>query len=657
MSVHRVLQRQLDRAGIEAVPPQWASFLERVDRTYRESEARAAAGDRLLAALSSEMRDRLDDVERRVDERVAAECVRSDLVFETVPTALLMIDRGGRVVSLNPAAERLFGDRHAVVDRTLEEIIVIEGADGTRGPMLTRAGLDDALRHGGLSRRDVRICLPVDGVDGSVLADTTVVPVSDDPDIAALVIVCDNAELARARERLDWQTSHDPMTGLANRALIVDRIEASLVRGRHAMEWPTVLVVDLDRFRSINDRHGHAAGDRALVLAAGRLERCVRGGDTVARIGTDEFAVLCDGPIDRPTTAAVVDRILRSLAEPFDVDGDHMCVTASVGVAHADAMVEDAEGLLREADHARRVAKQRGKNCWVEADADLRAAAMARAELEHHLREAIARHEMGVAYQPVQDAVTGELVGFEALARWVHPVLGDVRPNRFVPVAVDAGLIEDLGDRMLDLACRDVATWNRERKAAGLPPLVVHVNISGPELRSPALLGRLRSALRRHAVLPNWMILEITESMLVDDPDAAIERLRELRAGGIRVAIDDYGTGYSSLAYLRRHPVHMVKIDREFIADIASSKQSQIIVRAMIDLARGLDHQVLAEGVETAAELEVLRSLGCGLVQGYLLGMPMPSEEALLLATSSRTRSRDPEPSASAGRTALRPRP
>jgi predicted signal transduction protein with EAL and GGDEF domain len=377
----------------------------------------------------------------------------------------------------------------------------------------------------------------------------------------------------------------------------------------------------------------------------------------VARIGTDEFAVLCDGPVDQATATAVVERILRSLADPFDVDGDHVVVTASIGVAHADLTAEDAECLLREADHARRAAKQRGKNCWVEADGALRAAGAARDELEHHLRDAIARHEMGVAYQPIQDAASGDLVGFEALARWVHPVLGDVRPNRFVPVAVDAGLIEDLGDRMLDLACRDVATWNRERKSAGLPPLVVHVNISGPELQSNGLLGRLRSALRRHAVLPSWVVLEITETMQLEDPDAALERLRELKAAGIRVAIDDYGTGYSSLAYLRRHPVHMVKIDREFIADIASSKQSQIIVRAMIDLARGLDHDVLAEGVETAAELEVLRGLGCRLVQGYLLGMPMPSEEALLLATSSRTRSRDPEPSASAGTTRLRPRP
>jgi EAL domain-containing protein (putative c-di-GMP-specific phosphodiesterase class I) len=226
-----------------------------------------------------------------------------------------------------------------------------------------------------------------------------------------------------------------------------------------------------------------------------------------------------------------------------------------------------------------------------------------------------------------------------------------------VPVALETGLIQALGDRMLDLACRDVATWNRERKTIGLPPIVVHVNISGRELLSPNLLSRVRDALRQHAVLPSWIMLEMTETMLLDDPETALERLRELKRAGIRVAIDDFGTGYSSLAYLRKYPVHMVKIDREFIAEIASSKQDQAIVKSMIDLAHGLDHEVLAEGVETSAELEVLRNLGCGLVQGYLLGMPMPSEDALLLATSSRTRTPDQGQSASVEMAHLQPQP
>ncbi|MBI5090399.1 MAG: diguanylate cyclase, partial [Actinobacteria bacterium] len=297
--LHALLQRQLRRAEISDVSHQWRELLRHVDRAYRDSDARAEATDRLLTVLSAEMRDRLDEVEQQIATRVDAECGRSGLVFETVPTALFMIDRGGRVVSMNPAAERLFGPAHAIVDCALDEVIVIEGADGTRGPMLTRAGLDDALRHGGLDRRDVKLCPSFGDAETTLLADVIVVPLADDADIAALVVVSDNAELARARERLEWQTTHDSRTGLTNRSLLLDRIEVALARARHADEWPAVLVLDLDRFRTVNERHGHAVGDRVLVAAAGRLERCVRGGDTVARLGPDEFAVLCDGAVDR----------------------------------------------------------------------------------------------------------------------------------------------------------------------------------------------------------------------------------------------------------------------------------------------------------------------------------------------------------------------
>jgi EAL domain-containing protein (putative c-di-GMP-specific phosphodiesterase class I) len=304
-------------------------------------------------------------------------------------------------------------------------------------------------------------------------------------------------------------------------------------------------------------------------------------------------------------------------------------------------MDSTAELLMHHADLAMYRAKDRGRNCVEVVDDVFRVHAAERALLERELRAAVARRELGVAYQPLRRSDTNELVGFEALARWVHPVLGDVRPDRFVPVAEQTGLIQALGDRMLDLACRDVATWNRQRRQGGLPPIVVHVNISGRELQSSNLLSRVREAMRRHDVLSHWVVLEMTETMLLDDPTRALERLRELKAAGIRVAIDDFGTGYSSLSYLRRYPVHMIKIDREFISDLASSKQDQSIVQAMVDLAHGLDHAVLAEGVETAAELDVLRRIGCEMVQGYFLGVPMPSADALVLAVSSRTESPD----------------
>ena len=718
---HKLLRRQLRRAGIARSTPteaQWHAFLQRVDRAYHEADQQVTAIGRTLAVSSKEMAARLEQVQQHADDRVAAERKRLELVVGSVTTALVMFDRVGRIVAVNPEAERLLGDHHDVVDRHLEDVLMIEGRDGIRRPLLARADLDDVLRQGHWERHDVplharpmttsgdgqraasSIAADIDDVsdatehvdhcdalDDAFLTDTVtelhvhgqaddpaeteleitatcvsidvvVVPFADDDhDLGGLVALTDNAERERARERLSWQSSHDPLTGLVNRAQVTERIDMSLQQAGRSGEWPSVLFLDLDRFKPVNDLLGHAFGDRLLVAAAERLEQCVRSADTVARLGGDEFVILCENAGDTAMVCSLADRILQAMAEPFHLAGEQTLVTASIGIAHAGPMYQSADALLHDADLAMYGAKERGRNCYEVADEQSRVKAAERVLLERGLRSAIARREIGVVYQPVQNTMTGELMGFEALARWVHPVLGDVRPYRFVPVALETGLIQALGDRMLDLACRDVATWNRERKTVGLPPIVVHVNISGRELLSPNLLTRVRDALRRHAVLPSWIMLEMTETMLLDDPETALERLRELKRAGIRVAIDDFGTGYSSLAYLRKYPVHMVKIDREFIAEIASSKQDQAIVKSMIDLAHGLDHEVLAEGVETSAELEVLRNLGCGLVQGFLLGMPMPSEEALLLATSSRTRTPDQAPSASVEMAHLQPQP
>ena len=434
---------------------------------------------------------------------------------------------------------------------------------------------------------------------------------------------------------------------MPNRALVTERIEVALVQARRSNAWPSLLFLDLDRFKHVNDSFGHAAGDRLLSKAAERLLGCVRSIDTVARLGGDEFVILVESAGDTSLVRSLAERILHAIAEPFELSGEQTFVSGSIGIAHSGPIYNSADSLLHDADLAMYRAKDRGRNCFDVADDRLRVNAAERVLLERGLRSAIARRELGAAYQPVRRTDTDELVGFEALARWVHPVLGDVRPDRFVPVAEETGLIQALGDRMLDLACRDVATWNRDRSALGLDPLVVHVNISGRDLQSPNLLERVREPLRRHGVPAHWLVLEVTESMLLDDPDKALDRMRELKRAGIRVAIDNFGTGYSSLAYLRRYPVHMVKIDREFVSEIASSTQNQCIVKAMIDLARGLDYEVIAEGVETSAELEVLRSLGCAMVQGYFIGRPLPPEDAMLLAISSRTGSPDQVLSAS----------
>lgn len=670
---HPALVRQLDRcsasAGADSLPDpaQWQHFLRSVDRAYREADEAQAVAARALDRSAREFAERYEQLQTETERLLSSERQRLQQVFDSVTTALVVIERSGRIADANPAARRLLGDLTDLVDRHLADVLLMVGRDGGARPVLPVAELDDVLLEGRWSRQDIRI-VSADGLralggppEGSpvpadllVPADVSVVPfVRDDVCVGGLVVVNDNTERESARERLAWQASHDPLTGLVNRAVVTERIELALVGARRSGAWPSLLFCDLDRFKHINDSFGHGAGDRVLGIAAERLLRCVRSIDTVARLGGDEFVVLCESAGDTELVRGIAERILEALMEPFEVLEERTHVTVSIGIAHAGPHHTSADSLLHEADLAMYRAKDRGRNCFDVADDGLRVSAAERVLLERGLRSAIAKRELGVAYQPLRRADTDELVGFEALARWVHPTLGVVRPDRFVPVAEETGLIQALGDRMLDLACRDVASWNRVRLEQGREPLTVHVNISGRDLQSPHLLGRVRDALRRHDVPPHWLALEMTETMLLDDPEKALQRLRELKLAGVRVAIDDFGTGYSSLAYLRRYPVHMVKIDREFVAEIAASTQDQCIVRAMVELAKGLDHVVLAEGVETNAELEVLRTLGCQLVQGFLIGRPMPSEEALLVATdggdvSSRTRTPDPVPSASA---------
>jgi diguanylate cyclase (GGDEF)-like protein len=666
---HGLLRRQLEKVGLGAdaapTPEQWSELLDGVDRAYKDADRGRQLMERALEVSSRELGSMYEGLQVASDHRVASERNRLQLVFDSVNTALIVVEGTGRIAAANPEACRLFGEGESIIDRQLLDTVQLVGRDGAPRALFANQGIEDILSLGRWTRNDVRL-VSESAPDHVVRGDIAVVPFdTDDSCLGGLVIVTDNAEREAARERLAWQASHDPLTGLANRSMVTEKIELALVQARRSNAWPSLVLLDLDRFKHVNDSFGHAAGDRLLTLAAERLLGCVRSIDTVARLGGDEFVILVEAAGDTGLVRSLADRVLAAVAEPFELSGEATHVTGSIGIAHSGPMYNSAEALLHDADLAMYRAKERGRNCYDVADDRLRVTAAERVLLERGLRSAIAKQELGVAYQPVRRAGSDDLVGFEALARWVHPVLGDVRPDRFVPVAEEAGLIQALGDRMLDVACRDVAIWNGERLAAGLEPLVVHVNVSVRDLQSPNLLERVQDPLTRHGVPAEWLVLEMTESMLLDDPDKALERLEELKAAGVRVAIDDFGTGYSSLAYLRRYPVHMVKIDREFVSEIASSTQNQCIVKAMVDLAQGLEYVVLAEGVETSAELDALRELGCDLVQGFLIGRPVPPEDALALATSalsadevsSRTGSPDPSPSASDGTEHLQPQP
>ncbi len=666
---HGLLRRQLEKVGVgtDTVPTteQWSELLDGVDRAYRDADRGRQLMERALEVSARELGSMAGGATVDADHLVRSDHHRLQQVFDQVNASVVVVEMSGRIAAANPEACRLFGEGESIVDRPLLDTVRLVGRDGATRPLFVNQTIEDVLGLGRWTRNDVRF-MSATSSEPVVRGDIVVIPFdADDSCLGGLVIVTDGAEREAARERQAWQATHDLLTGLPNRAMVAERIDLSLAQAGRSNAWPSLLFLDLDRFKNVNDSFGHAAGDRLLSSAGERLLGCVRGIDTVARVSGDEFVVLVEAAGDVGLVRTLADRIIAAVSEPFDLSGEVIHITASLGIAHAGQLCTSADALLHDAELAMYRAKERGRNCYDVADERLRMNAAERVLLERGLRGAIENGELGVAYQPVRRAQGDELIGFEALARWVHPVLGDVRPDRFVPVAEETGLIQALGDRMLDVACSDAASWNRERTESGLAPLIVHVNVSVRDLQSPNLLERIQAPLQRHAVPAEWLVLELTESMLLDDPDLALERLDQLVAAGVRVAIDDFGTGHTSLAHLRRYPVHMVKIDREFVSEIASSKQNQVVVKAMVDLAKGLDYEVLAEGVETSAELEVLRELGCDLVQGFLIGRPVPPEDALALATSalradelsSRTRTPDPERSASVGTEHLQPQP
>ncbi len=427
-----------------------------------------------------------------------------------------------------------------------------------------------------------------------------------------------------AEARLAHQTLHDPLTDLPNRTLFRTRLAQALAR--HSV---AVLFLDLDRLKVINDSLGHAAGDRVLVAVARRLRAVLRPGDTAARFGGDEFTILLEGPAGARDATATAERLAAEIRAPIALDGRDLVVTASVGIAPGGVGANPDE-LLRHADIALYRAKLAGGAARVVFDPGMTAPATQRLILELDLRRALEREEFVVHYQPQVAPATGRIAGLEALVRWQHPRRGLVLPTEFIPLAEETGLILPLGEWVLATACRQAARW-RERCPDDPPPLL-SVNLSARQFQHPDLPRAVARILRESGLAPCGLALELTESLLMEDVDATIATLRALQALGVRLAIDDFGTGYSSLRYLQRFPVDTLKIDRLFVARLGRGPRDLGIVEAVTRLGHTLDLRVVAEGVESAAQLCQLRALGCDLVQGEYFAPPLPAAaaEALL---------------------------
>ncbi|MEX2658447.1 MAG: EAL domain-containing protein, partial [Acidimicrobiales bacterium] len=420
------------------------------------------------------------------------------------------------------------------------------------------------------------------------------------------------------------QATRDPLTDLANRSLVLDRIREAVARGEATGAAPAVLFVDLDGFKKINDSLGHAVGDEVLIRISDRLLGAVRPDDVVARLGGDEFVVLCEG-LDERASCEIAESVLRTIAEPLPVYGRSVVLTASIGIARAVGP-HQAEDLLRDADVAMYKAKAAGPGRMEVFDQDVRVQMLERLEIEQSLRRALEREELRVHFQPVVEVASGATIGAEALVRWEHPQHGFVMPSSFVHVAEEAGLIVSIGAWVLEEACRERARW----EATGLcgPGHRVSVNLSARQFADPGLFAAVEAALRTSGLAGGALCLELTESVLMDDADATLATLGDLRRLGVQLAVDDFGTGYSSLSYLKRFVVDELKIDQGFVRGLGVDRGDEVMVRAIVGLAAALGLEVVAEGVETPEQLAVLRSLGCHRAQGYLFGRPGPGWQA-----------------------------
>ena len=442
----------------------------------------------------------------------------------------------------------------------------------------------------------------------------------------AVLTMHDVTERLRLTDELTRQAHHDALTGLPNRALLMGRLDEALQhRTGGAGGAFALLLLDLDDFKLINDRHGHSAGDAVLEVVGERLAGAVAAGDTVARLGGDEFAVLVHG--DGGRAHAVAELVQRRTAEPVVVGGRRFLVRASVGVVVADRDDDTAQALLSHADIALYRAKGRGKGVVELVEGAARATAADQVQLREQISDP-SLDQFSVVYQPVVDLGTGRVRGVEALLRWDHPELGPIPPDVFVPMAEQGGSIPALGWFVLRSACAQLAQWQRLLPAHRL---AVGVNASIRQLDEPGFAQRVLGLVAEHGLEPDQLVLELTEEALAVDFETAVEVVAELRAGGISVAVDDYGTGYSSLRYLHRFDADVIKIDRSFVAHLAESEHTQKIVGSVLHMARSLDLQSIGEGIETHAQLELVRALGCDLGQGFLFSRPVPAEQVTVM--------------------------
>lgn len=544
-------------------------------------------------------------------------------VMEQTADLIMVTDVEHRIEYVNPSFEKITGYSYAEVIGRKPAIL----SSGKHKPEFYQH-LAETIRRGNsysniiINRRK----------DGSLFyEEMTITPIKDDNGTITHYVATgkDITDRMQDQERLQHMAHHDALTNLPNRNLFLDRLKQALSRARWHERLVAVMFLDLDRFKYINDTLGHNTGDQLLLQISNRLKQTIRDGDTIARFGGDEFALLLDDIQSDKDISALARKLLDALDEPFRINKHDFYITASIGISLAPNDGDDAETLLRNADVAMYRAKDLGKNNYQFYSDDMSARVFERLTLENHLRQALDKNEFELYYQPQVDARNNRITGVEALLRWQHPEMGLVSPASFIPLLEETGLIEDVGQWVLETACRQSRQWHD----AGWAFLHMSVNLSSRQFNNKTFIDTLHDIIVQTSINPEFLELELTESMLMRNASITINALNSLNDLGVRFAIDDFGTGYSSLSYLRRFPIDTIKIDRSFIHDVVDNSDDAAITSAIIVMARSLALNVIAEGVETRAQLEFLQQLQCHYIQGFLYSRPVPADEISALLT------------------------
>jgi diguanylate cyclase (GGDEF)-like protein len=594
-----------------------------------------------LAAILTGNRARhsldLRDSTARAMARAIEREERLRLIVTSLHEGLIFQDRERRIVEFNDAAANILGLTDAALDRRPEEL-------GPWHPVRDDGSIiafDDhpaavTLRTG---EANVDVVLGVATPTNTVWVKLNTVPVFDDEgeidgvittfhDITAerstrTALASSEKAVSAATQALSWQAFHDPLTELPNRAQLVERLTATLERAKHSGATTAVLLLDLDRFKNVNDAMGHEAGDHLLVEVAERLRASIPARDMVARLGADEFVVLAEDLADRQDAVGMADALRAAVSIPIALPEGTVTLSVSVGIAFD--VDHRPSTLLRDADTAVHKAKEHGRDRLEIFDESLRAETIRKVAAEQLLRHALDEDGLRVLYQPIVDLTSGEVIGAEALLRLLGPHGELLTPASFIGIAEETGLIVPVGAGVLDDACQQVGIWREDLGV--LAPRTVSVNVSARQIATRMFPGVVERTLERHGLQPTSLTLELTETTLIEAGHAAFDAVEELHELGVRLAIDDFGTGYSSLAYLKRFPVDVVKIDRSFINGLGRQQHDTEIVRAVLALGQSLGLTTVAEGVETTEPLELLKELGCDEAQGFLLSRPVSSVE------------------------------